>query len=301
VNLAARVGAQAFLSLGASALVGCSALWGFEDVSLSDDASAPLSPDAGALQFDAVGEAQTFVVPAGVTRIAVTAAGAAGGPDCYGRKGGKGASVSAMLDVTPGETLVISVGREGGTPVNVGGYCTIGGNGGFNGGGAGGTSPYYGGGGGGGASDVRKDGTALGDRVLVAAGGGGGGGGSGGGEGGAGGNPTGVAGIAGAEGAGGGQAGTPGAGGAGGPSTGDATAGAIGGAGIGGPGGNGNVGGGGGGGGQFGGGGGGGASATGSKNAGGGGGGSSYVIATAMNVTMVPGAQAGHGRVVLTY
>jgi adhesin/invasin len=136
---------------------------------------------AGAVQRDffATGAEQQFVVPAGITEIAVFAAGGKGG---YGavdggavNPGGFGAQVSGSLTVTPGDVIYVEVGGNGGLP-----------GGGFNGGGDGGTPGGGGfGGGGGGASDVRlcsrtaatctSSGDTLGSRLLVAAGGGGGG------------------------------------------------------------------------------------------------------------------------------
>lgn len=108
------------------------------------------------------GTPQPWVVPPGVTRVKVIAEGAGGGsagnPESYGATGGRGARVTAHIDVTPGETLWVHVG---GTP-------TPGPLAGWNGGGS-----SAGGGGGGGASDVRRGGQALTDRVVVAGGGGG--------------------------------------------------------------------------------------------------------------------------------
>jgi hypothetical protein len=105
----------------------------------------------------------SFVVPAGVTVIHVRALGGSGGglstiDATY--KGGAGALISADLTVVPGSTLEAHVGGNGAVTI-----------GGANGGGDGG--PINGGGGGGGASDLRTSGDALGDRILVAGGGGG--------------------------------------------------------------------------------------------------------------------------------
>jgi Glycine rich protein len=114
------------------------------------------------------GKKQTFKVPSGVTRIRVNALGAHGAGSAIGGLGGR---VSAVIPVTPSESLAIYVGGEG-TPMA----------GGFNGGGAGGRTCYstngcsYSGYGGGGASDVREGGDALADRVVVSGGGGGEGG-----------------------------------------------------------------------------------------------------------------------------
>ncbi len=85
--------------------------------------------------------------------------------DLYGGEGdgwfsGLGGRVSARLNVTVGQPLLISVGGMG-----------AGAAGGWNGGGNGGGSWHHGGGGG--ATDVRIGGWRLEDRVVVAAGGGG--------------------------------------------------------------------------------------------------------------------------------
>lgn len=122
--------------------------------------------------FKYTGAKQSFIVPAGVTRITVVARGAAGSgafgspycdpdPDCFGR----GGRVYAEIPVKPREKLYVYVGGRG-TPKA----------GGFNGGGDSGYTYTWPGNGGGGASDVREGGDALKDRVLVAAGGGGQGG-----------------------------------------------------------------------------------------------------------------------------
>ncbi|MFN5911905.1 MAG: glycine-rich protein, partial [Bacteroidota bacterium] len=81
--------------------------------------------------------------------------------------GGAGGKIQANVAVTPGQTININVG---GMPSCL--SCA-----GWNGGGTGDASSgnTYGSGGGGGASDIRIGGTALNNRVLVAAGGGGGG------------------------------------------------------------------------------------------------------------------------------
>lgn len=100
--------------------------------------------------FPYTGQAQTWMVPEGVTSVSIAARGAVGG---YG-EGGKGAEVTGILSVTPGERLVIYVGGKAG----------------FNGGGY---SGFYSGGG---ASDVRQGGTTITPidyRVIVAGGGGG--------------------------------------------------------------------------------------------------------------------------------
>jgi hypothetical protein len=115
------------------------------------------------VSFTATGAPQTFVVPTGVTSIDFDLCGAQGGT-VGTAEGGGGAEVGGQLDVTPGETLTIVVGSQ-----------ATGFTGGFNGGGnvTGGRAAF--GVGGGGATDIRQGGTALTDRVRVAAGGGGGG------------------------------------------------------------------------------------------------------------------------------
>ncbi len=118
--------------------------------------------------FNYTGAQQSFVVPPCVTQITVTAQGAQGGNAAIGGTGGLGGTATGILNVTPGQTLYIYVGGQNG----------------YNGGGAGGlngSTTVYGGPStgaaavGGGASDVRVNGTAVSDRVIVAGGGGGGG------------------------------------------------------------------------------------------------------------------------------
>ena len=91
--------------------------------------------------FAYTGSLQSFIVPAGVTSIDVTANGAQGGGG-----GGLGASIKGTVAVTPGETISVLVGGTGGSYSN-------------------------GNGGGGGGSFVWKN---TGNVLLVAAGGGGG-------------------------------------------------------------------------------------------------------------------------------
>lgn len=111
---------------------------------------------------------QAYTVPPGLSAVTIVATGAPGGGPSSGLRAGRGAVVSAIVPITPGEVLYVEVGGIGGHPA-----------GGFNGGGAGGTntdvrlSEF----GGGGASDVRlvtsSVAGSLDSRVLVAAGGGG--------------------------------------------------------------------------------------------------------------------------------
>jgi hypothetical protein len=153
-----------------------------------------------AVTFGYTGAEQCYVVPAGVTEVAVVAVGAPGGAG-YGRypdvlsngqccnDAAAGARASGDVEVTPGQVLYVEVGGVGGTGTVAGG----GGAGGFNGGDGDGTVYALTGGGGGGASDVRtvsscqvvedycvETPASLASRLLVAGGGGGGGAGDGG-------------------------------------------------------------------------------------------------------------------------
>jgi len=118
------------------------------------------------------GGQQFFVAPDGVRAIDVTATGGNGG-DKGSIQGGRPATVSGRMSVTPNQELFLVVGQDGGTGIGAA-Y-----QGGFNGGGTGGmnslASAY--GAGGGGATDIRtkslfEEGT-LESRIVVAAGGGG--------------------------------------------------------------------------------------------------------------------------------
>ena len=236
------------------------------------------------VNFVSTGAMQTWTVPAGVTSINVVANGADGGNVFGFVFGGLGGRISTTVAVTSGNVLNIFVGRVGTS--TAGGY-----NGGGNrGGGGNGT-------GGGGATDIRLNGTALSNRIVVAGGGGGAGANSNGsGTGGGGGETT--AGNGGGGGIGsvvGGRGGTSSAGGVGGLGNGG-----DGGLGNGGDGGSsGGGGGGGGGGGYYGGGGGNGGSIGG---VGAGGGGSSYTDLTrCSSVVHTQGANTGNGTLSITY
>ena len=250
--------------------------------------------------FDFTVHPQSFTVPPGVTSLTTTAFGGAGGGAGTNppARGGFGGSITATIDVTPGETLTIFVGGAG-LPGIIKGAA-----GGFNGGGVGAYAFPAGAGGGGGASDVRRGAAQLADRVIVAGGGGGAGvtaidsggpvvkvgaavaGGAGGGAiGGSGANSAGATGGA------GGTQSAGGAGGAGGTRPGNS--GSLGNGGNGGDDGVGFAAGGGGGGGLFGGGGGGAGS--------GGGGGSSAAAVSARNVTTTSGDRAGDGQVIISF
>jgi hypothetical protein len=282
--------------------------------------------------FERTRGAQTFIVPANVCQVSLDASGAAGGSAPGGgidgipsataqsngargnvaaaqvpgesHAGGLGGHATAAITVTPGETLTINVGGQGGSPT--GARTKVGGVGGFNGGANGGNStgefPAPGGGGGGGASDVRR-----GTEVLLVAGGGGGAGsdafgtdgGGGGGTGTDAQNVSGTSGVGGPQLAGGGKAGGNGGAGGAGAGVGDAQPGAAGTPGTGGKGGDASFqGGGGGGGGALGGGGGGGSGEFGQPGSGGGGGGSGSGPA---GVTFENGVRAGDGVVTITF
>jgi hypothetical protein len=237
----------------------------------------------GSITFDYTGF-QSWVVPAGVTSIQADVRGAQG-EDTYLLLGGKGARVQTTLLVTPGQTLFIYVGGQGGqVSPGIGGSSFGGGNGG-NGG-------AFGAGGGGAPSRIVR----ISPMSHIVAGGGGGGGddissanGGDGGENGSNGGPS-------SGGAGGGGGGTQSAGGAGGAGyAGGATNGSDGSSATGGNGGFGVYSGGGGGGGYKGGGGGGSWGGSG----GGGGGGSSYSAGT--STTYTSGFQSGNGQIIITW
>jgi len=134
-------------------------------------------------EFVFTGGRAHFVVPAGLCRIRIEAAGASGGLQGASGTPGVGARAAATLRVSPGETLLVRVGGQGGTALGA-----TPGRGGWNGGGDGGAAvdradgrPGRAGSGGGGATDLRRGTGTLEDRILVAgAGAGGGGGGIGG-------------------------------------------------------------------------------------------------------------------------
>ena len=131
------------------------------------------------LTFNYTGAVQTWTVPACITQITVTMAGAQGGTGGWATNttqnaGGNGGSLSGVLPVASGTVLDMYVGGKGAAGTSAGG-----GVGGYNGGGFGDAGysapapfPYYGGGGGG-ASDIRVTPYALANRKVVAGGGGG--------------------------------------------------------------------------------------------------------------------------------
>jgi hypothetical protein len=253
--------------------------------------------------FTYTGAEQTFIVPAGVSRLTVIARGGEGSGGFNHGSGQPGfpGRVYAVIRVHGGDTLHVFVAGSGR-------------HGGFNGGGAAGGQ---GGGTGGGATDIRVGGSTLKDRIIVAAGGGTAGGctlycyNGGGDGGGLSGRKGCCGGGASGDGGGGGTQSAGGAGGAGGTgskATGDGQPGTKGKLGQGGSGGAGGqssrasrdgLAGSGGGGGYYGGGGGGGSGTFGSSSldigSGGGGGGSSYVEPHAISSRMWTGWQGGNG------
>lgn len=142
-------------------------------------AIVPAAASAAGPSFATAGE-HAFVVPVAVNSVQVTLVGGNGGSGSASTtrqaRGGPGATVTATLVVTPGETLYAHVAGDGQQS----------GAGGYGGGGAGGPvvalfAGAPGGGGGGGASTVARCPAATPPRCspLVVAGGGGGGGGAG--------------------------------------------------------------------------------------------------------------------------
>jgi hypothetical protein len=256
---------------------------------------APAAASAAHTETFTTPESTTFEVPAGIHSITVEAFGAAGGASGDGKPGGLGAEVTSTVAVTPGETLAVRVGGQGGNGIDgyPGELCHYGG-GGFNGGGEAGECNFEGSAaaGGGGATTLVRGLT----RLVVAGGGGGAGAGGTGGAGGAGGEEGGTGSPGAAGGGRGGTGGTATGVGLGGSGQGGGQAGKPGSGAIGGEGGfwsNGS--GGGGGGGLFGGGGGGGSQ---TYSGGGGGGGSSTGPAGSVYTA---GAQSGNGKLVISY
>ena len=124
--------------------------------------TAPSITNTGVMVFHYSGNNQSFQVPAGVTAILVKAWGAAGAGVIEPANGGPGGYTTAVVAVTPGETLNVIVGGGGHV-------ATESGAGGFGGGAPSGpgTGSYWGGGGG--RSALQRAGTEL----LTAGGGGG--------------------------------------------------------------------------------------------------------------------------------
>lgn len=121
-------------------------------------------------------EASTWIVPAGVREVLVTAVGGSGGNAAgqHGGLGGNGAYVSSLLPVETGDELTVWAGAKGGDAGTTSSSAGVGGDGyltGGNGATSGGSLSRPGAGGGG-ASAVEVNG----DPAVIAGGGGGGGG-----------------------------------------------------------------------------------------------------------------------------
>lgn len=141
----------------------CAALASAQFASAAEVACTPVAPFTHCVRITFSGADQTFVVPAGLTRLNVKAWGAGGGG---GRNqsgvGGGGGFAGANVPVAGGDSLTIVVGAGG----PFGGTAPT-----YGGGGSGGSDPFnaFHGAAGGGRSAVRNGGVEL----LTAAGGGG--------------------------------------------------------------------------------------------------------------------------------
>ncbi|MFQ5470710.1 MAG: glycine-rich protein [Gammaproteobacteria bacterium] len=129
------------------------------------------------ITFNYTGSEQSWIVPAGVNSVTISANGAAAYKSAIPAEVSEGGHAQATFTVSPGETLYVYVGGKGGRASDQSSGND--GGGGFNGGGHGGLectsgAPATNGYGGGGASDVRQGGNALADRIIVAGGAGGG-------------------------------------------------------------------------------------------------------------------------------
>lgn len=139
-------------------------------LALVSNVSADPAPGPGALSQTTAGSLSAGIVPDGTCAARVTAVGGGGASSPvsagFGGTGGAGASITATIDVLPGQSYGGSVGGGGGLPAGGSGDGALG----F--GGTGGTIvDSHRGGGGGGRSSV-----SLGGATVLVAGGGGGGG-----------------------------------------------------------------------------------------------------------------------------
>ena len=164
---------------------------------------------ASSTSFSETGASTTFVVPAGVTQITITATGASGQTGTVGAgtsQAGGGGIAQGTFNVTAGSTYYVDVGGDNG----------------YNGGGAAGTGGGNVAGNGGGMTWFGTSGNVVSSTMLIVAPGGGGGGGNTAGTPGVGGSGGGTSGTAGTNASGatnnstGGGGGTPTTGGAGG-------------------------------------------------------------------------------------
>ena len=126
----------------------------------------------GIVGYSYSGSYTTFTVPSGISQIWVDMAGAAGGNSytVYSSLNGHGAEVQSTYSVSGGTTIYVFAGGQGQDGYS-GSHASPAG--GWNGGGDGDNNDTYYGGAGGGESDIRIGGTAIGNAVLVAGGGGG--------------------------------------------------------------------------------------------------------------------------------
>ena len=127
--------------------------------------SSSVEVNAQTTNFNYTGNEQYYIVPPCVTQLEITAKGAQGGNSILGGSGGLGGTVYGVLNVVPGDSILIYVGGQNG--YNGGGLGGQNGNAIF-GGPAGILAPS-----GGGATDIRIGGNQIIDRVIVAGGGGG--------------------------------------------------------------------------------------------------------------------------------
>ena len=241
--------------------------------------------------FNYTGTNQQWVVPLGVTQVFIDVFGAQGGTSITPGNGGLGGKMRAVINVTPGETLLLMVGGQPTSRLAVYGN---GGNGGSNSANVSNQSMA-----GGGMSGVFRTSITMANAIMIA---GGGGGGARSRVGGAGGGLTG--GVSNDDNFRGGKGGTQSAGGAAGtqspdPNTIAPTAGTLGAGGVGGTISTGTwTSGGGGGAGYYGGGGG----AGGGNFYGAGGGGSSWANSSVcFQISTIANFNSGHGKIVIYY
>ena len=111
-----------------------------------------VTPNTQSDTFEFTGSLIQFQVPAGITELTITTLGGSGGRSHLGAVGGFAAELTGTFSVTPGNSLVILTGGQGGNGTGSGG------------------------GGGGGGSFVADGLTINAGNLLIASGGGGGGG-----------------------------------------------------------------------------------------------------------------------------
>lgn len=134
----------------------------------SDTVQITVSGCSGSQTFTYTGAQQTFTVPNCANTVHIEVWGAQGGTSFNNgvpTTGGLGGYSEGDLAVTPGQTLLVYVGRQGAPNNNP--------SAGWNGGACGGNSINGYGGGGGDGSDVRVGGSTFNHRIIVAGGGGG--------------------------------------------------------------------------------------------------------------------------------